>query len=141
MSTITEVKGNLFNSPKTSSLAHCVSVDLEMSKGIASGFKKLFGKVDELTEQKCNVGEVAILEENGRYIYYLVIKRKYYHKPTYESLEKTLVAMREHCIENNVSELSIPRIGCGLDRLKWSVVIEMIKNIFDININIKIYVL
>lgn len=46
-----EVRGDLFSCPKTASLAHCVSSDLRMGKGIAVAFKKTFGGVEELKQQ------------------------------------------------------------------------------------------
>lgn len=48
---ITEVKGDLFDCPGNYSLAHCVSQDLHMSKGIAAIFKEKFGGLDELRAQ------------------------------------------------------------------------------------------
>jgi hypothetical protein len=67
-----EVKGDLFSSSVGSSLAHCVSEDLHMGKGIATLFKKQFGRVDELKSQGIKVGGVATLRVDNRYIYYLV---------------------------------------------------------------------
>lgn len=46
-----EVKGDLFSCPPTSSLAHCVSEDMAMGKGVAVLFKKEFGGVGELRAQ------------------------------------------------------------------------------------------
>lgn len=46
-----EVKGDLFSCPSTSSLAHCVSEDMAMGKGVAVIFKKEFGGVGELRAQ------------------------------------------------------------------------------------------
>ena len=46
-----EVKGDLFSCPSTSSLAHCVSEDMAMGKGVAVLFKKEFGGVGELKAQ------------------------------------------------------------------------------------------
>uniref|UniRef100_A0A3B3W0X7 Macro domain-containing protein n=1 Tax=Poecilia latipinna TaxID=48699 RepID=A0A3B3W0X7_9TELE len=45
------VTGDLFSAPDQESLAHCVSEDLRMGKGIAVLFKKNFGRVDALKEQ------------------------------------------------------------------------------------------
>ena len=53
----TEVKGDLFSCPATASMAHCVSEDLHMGKGIATLFKRQFGRVGELKTQ-------------GMYMYY-----------------------------------------------------------------------
>ena len=46
-----EVKGDLFSCDKDASLAHCVSADLRMGKGIATTFKTRFGGVNELRSQ------------------------------------------------------------------------------------------
>lgn len=46
-----EVKGDLFSCSATASLAHCVSEDFHMGKGIAALFKKQFGGVAKLREQ------------------------------------------------------------------------------------------
>ena len=46
-----EVRGDLFSCPDTASLAHCVSEDMHMGKGIAVLFKKKFGGVPELKSQ------------------------------------------------------------------------------------------
>ena len=46
-----EVKGDLFSCPSSSSLAHCVSEDMAMGKGVAVLFKKEFGGVGDLKAQ------------------------------------------------------------------------------------------
>ena len=45
---LTTVKGDLFTCASNASMAHCVSRDLAMSKGIAVLFKKKFGQIDYL---------------------------------------------------------------------------------------------
>lgn len=141
---ITEIKGDLFSSSTDESLAHCVSVDLYMGKGIALTFRRKFDKVKELLEQKKNTGEVAIIPRDtamkGSFIYYLITKDKYYGKPTYDSLTKSLISMKEHIKKNNVTKLSIPKIGCGLDRLDWDKVKVIITDVFkDVDIKITVY--
>ncbi|CAN5841918.1 hypothetical protein BH23THE1_BH23THE1_35070 [soil metagenome] len=69
---LVEIKGD--------SLAHYVSKDLYMGKGIAPLFVNKFGSVDELKAQK---GDVAYLRRNGKFIFYLITKERYYYKPTY----------------------------------------------------------
>ncbi|XP_034650279.1 ADP-ribose glycohydrolase OARD1-like [Drosophila subobscura] len=72
------------------SLAHCVGADLAMGAGKAVKFKEVYGKVDELRAQKAASGDVAVLKDNDRYIYYLVTKPQSWGKPTYESLQSSL---------------------------------------------------
>jgi len=88
-------------------------LDYEMSKGIAVEFKKRFGGVDELKGQGKVVGEVATLARDNRFVYYMITKERYFHKPTYATFESSLTAMRDHAIANNVTAICMPRIGCG----------------------------
>ena len=38
------------------------------------------------------------------------------------TLSKTLEAMKTHASTNGVSTFAIPKLGCGLDQIKWQVV-------------------
>ncbi|KAH8364057.1 hypothetical protein KR084_002024, partial [Drosophila pseudotakahashii] len=127
---LSEVDGDLFSAPKTYSLAHCVGADLAMGAGIAVQFKKVYGKVDELRAQNASSGEVAVLKDDQRYIYYLVTKPQSWGKPTYESLQASLEQMREHMRKNNVDKLAIPKIGCGIDGLEWEKVSGVLEYVF-----------
>jgi O-acetyl-ADP-ribose deacetylase (regulator of RNase III) len=136
--TIIQIKGDLFQSKDA--LCHCVSEDFSMGKGIAGTFKQKFGKVAELKKQNIKTGQVAVLKHKDRYIYYLVTKVRYNYKPTYDSLERSLKAMRDHMIANQVNKLSMPQIGCGLDKLKWDRVEEVLHSVFkDIDVTITVY--
>lgn len=78
-----------------------------------------------------DVGGVAVLSDHSkRFIYNLVTKEKFSDKPTYETLESSLRALREHALKNGVSQLAMPKIGCGLDQLNWNAVRTLIKNVF-----------
>ena len=49
--TFQETQGDLFSAPSITSLAHCVSRDMHMGKGIAIQFRKRFDRVNELQRQ------------------------------------------------------------------------------------------
>ena len=86
------------------------------------------------------MGQIAVLEDEGRYIYYLVTKKLSTGKPILEDLVSSLEKMREHCTEHGVKCLAMPRIGCGLDRLEWRKVKPKIEEIFSgLDISITIY--
>jgi len=113
-----------------------------MGKGIAVMFKNKFGGVDEIKSQGQKPGGVATLKRGNRHIYYLVTKEKYFHKPTYNTLKSSLAAMRDHCVSHGVTNLSMPRIGCGLDGLQWSKVKNIIDEVFkDTDIYVTVYTL
>uniref|UniRef100_A0A3B4A4C2 Macro domain-containing protein n=1 Tax=Periophthalmus magnuspinnatus TaxID=409849 RepID=A0A3B4A4C2_9GOBI len=137
---ITYVTGDLFSCPRDESLAHCISEDCRMGAGIAVMFKKKFGGVEELKKQGRQVGQCAVLERDSRFVYYLITKKIYSHKPTYDSLKQSLEDMKSHCAEYGVSKVSMPRIGCGLDRLHWGRVSDILKEVFEhSNISITVY--
>ena len=106
---ITEVSGDLFQSPKSHSLCHCVSRDFRLGKGIAKLFRDKFGRVEELRRSGAGVRGVAVLRDGGRFIYNLVTKEVYSDKPTYETLRQSLEKMKEHAEENNVTHINMPR--------------------------------
>ncbi|KAI6659337.1 O-acetyl-ADP-ribose deacetylase 1 isoform X1 [Oopsacas minuta] len=139
-SILTERVGDLFSCPATASMGHCVSRDLHMGKGIAVIFKKKFGGVAALKAQNKEIGECSVLLDNSRYIYYLITKEKYNYKPKLASLRQAVCAMRDHCVLNDVKELCLPKIGCGLDRLVWKDVKQILIDTFkETNIQLSVY--
>lgn len=95
-----ECEGDLFSSAKTYSLAHCVAADLKMGAGIAVAFRDKFGQIDKLKQQGQTAGGVAILKDEGRFIYYLISKNNTYKKPTYQNLFLSLQAMKSHMVRH-----------------------------------------
>ena len=133
--------GDIFKlSAPNSSLAHCVSRDFKMSKGFAEKFKKKFGRLEELRRAKARIGETVVLKEGRKYLYYLVTKQKYFDKPTNCTLKQALIQMKNHAVKNNVTEISMPRIGCGRDNLNWDEVRQIITHVFsETRIRISVY--
>lgn len=104
-------------------------------------FRKKFGSLGELLSQHQRAGGLAILEKDTkigkRYIYYLVTKNLSHGKPTYGEFWSSLKKMRNHIRDNDVKKLAIPKIGCGLDRLEWSIVKYMVEFLFkDVDVEI-----
>lgn len=80
------------------------------------------------------------MQREGRFIYYLITKEKYYDKPTYDSVRASLCAMRDHCVRHHVQQLGMPRIGCGLDRLQWPHVRKDIEDVFmNTDVTVTVY--
>jgi O-acetyl-ADP-ribose deacetylase (regulator of RNase III) len=133
---IVEICGNLFDSGDC--LAHCVSKDFSMSAGIAKVFLSKYGNKNELLSRNIDVGYTTWLFHENRYIYYLVTKQKYWHKPTYDSLRLTIRSLYQLCVEHSIESLSIPKLGCGLDKLEWDKVKEILIQEYPINATFKI---
>ena len=125
----TEVYGDVLSTKY--SLGHCVSADFKMGRGIARAFREKFGNVKLLKQSRAMTGGLATIATEGRFVYYLVTKRRYFQKPTYAALRSALVAMRNHAKANNISHISLPKIGTGLDKLSWATVKGIIKDTFE----------
>lgn len=139
-----EVNGDLFKSDNTYTLVHCISRDCAMGAGIAVTFNNKF---PEMKKQLKNTirendlqGYFAILYRRERNVINLITKEKYWHKPTYSSLKTSLLNAKQIILRNNIKHIAMPVIGCGLDRLQWSKVSAMIKEIFaDTDVEIVVY--
>lgn len=140
-----EEKRDLFTVPEEYYLAHCISADFGMGKGIVVEFNKRFDMKRKL--QTCFNGYLEEFIENeyksdclmmGR-VFNLITKERYWYKPTYSTMRGALEMMRKLAIENNVHKIAMPVIGCGLDKLQWNKVSEIIKEVFE-NTDIEILV-
>ena len=133
--TLIEISGDLFDREIPGSFCQSVSQDLALKKGIATQFKTRFKnlssiKMKEIARLK-GVGGVAVLEENGRFLYNLVTKEHYFQYPVkLQNLEKSIRKMRNHARAHNIRRINMPRISCGLDRLKWFDVRRMLRKYF-----------
>jgi O-acetyl-ADP-ribose deacetylase (regulator of RNase III) len=140
MKTMVCQKGDLFDREPHIALAHCVSRDFHMNAGIARVFKRKFGK--PLAPDK-RIGDVAVVETKespSRFIYNLVTKERFFHKPTYKTLQASLQAMKQHAVAHEVSAIAMPKIGCGLDKLDWDIVQSLIMQTFaDCDVDIRVY--
>ncbi|KAG5891443.1 hypothetical protein JTB14_019921 [Gonioctena quinquepunctata] len=101
-----------------------------MSRGIAVVFSKKFGQLQTLREQNPEVGGVLELKKGQRNIYYLVTKRRSQDKPSYEDVWKSLTKLRDTMVDQNLVDLAIPKLSCGIDGLDWRVIRSMLEAIF-----------
>lgn len=127
---------DLFSVPEEYYLAHCISADFGMGKGIVVEFNKRFDIKSKLQNKYPNFvndyhnykyGGMALIE--GRVIN-LITKERYWQKPTYKTMRDALNIARLR-LPNDCKKIAMPIIGCGLDGLEWDRVSEIIKEVFD----------
>ena len=142
-----EEKRDLLTVPQGYMLAHCISADFALGAGIAKQIDSAFNMRQMLHAMW---GKNSGMEDNWSVpcclpcvnVFNLVTKEKCFHKPTLESLESALEEMKNFSISMGVKKIAMPMIGCGLDRLEWDDVSEMIRRIFeDTDIEILVCVL
>lgn len=133
---IVEIKKDLFEMPPDIYyFVHCISGDYALGAGIARIFNYRMDMRRRLHKQYpipqgekyANVGKALLVDKT----FNLVTKTYCYKKPTYDSLQETLVDMKRQCKELGIKNLAMPYIGCGLDRLEWDKVRKMICRIFE----------
>lgn len=150
---ITEVKGDLFREPfnKDSDIyVHCISQDFAMGAGIAKTFSQKFPQFIENRKEmiweynhKNQYKRIYIAICNGTRIVNLVTKAKYWMKPTMTSLELSLWNLRKFIEDNSdIKRILMPKIGSGLDKLKWEdVKTAILENLEDLDIEVKVFYL
>ena len=137
-----EIRKDLFE--MTCPLAHCISSDFALGAGIAVMFRRMGVKRTLIENYKRNNWRekgycLRTTANNGQVVYNLVTKQNYWMKPTYNTLTSALADLKNQMLEHGETELAMPMIGCGLDRLEWNKVREIIQEIFQYtNINITI---
>ena len=131
-----EEKRDLFSVPEDYYLAHCISADFAMGKGIVVEFNRRFDMknklkahypdyLDQWQKEKKSSGCVLA----GR-VFNLITKERYFQKPTYETMRGALECMKALCAQKDIHRVAMPVIGCGLDRLEWEKVSAVIRDVF-----------
>lgn len=120
-------------------LVHCISADFKLGAGIAKEFDKRFDIRYDLLyfygekwyEDYADRFPGCVFYHKKKRIIDLVTKERYWHKPTNYSMLKSLEKLKDGCICFNITKIAMPKIGCGLDKLKWEDVSSMIQKIFS----------
>ena len=125
-----EVSGSLFDS--TGSIAHSISSDFKLAAAIAKQFQKAFPTTypefgSKASQEKISAEQIS----QNRFIYHLIVKPRFWNKPTYSSLRVALVVMLQHAKKRKIEKISIPRVSTGLDKLYWLKVKGILTDVFQ----------
>lgn len=126
---------NLFSAPEILGTdrfmyVQCASADLQLGLGIAREFNRLFSVRPTL--RKTYGTPVPMYTVCRSYhVYTMITKKAYWMKPSIHDMYEALKMLRTMCEQDNVQILVMPRIGCGLDRLRWLDVYDRILDAFD----------
>ncbi|XP_048514296.1 ADP-ribose glycohydrolase OARD1-like [Athalia rosae] len=120
---MSEIKADLLK--QKDNMVHCISADCKASQGIADQMVKkgLIGR-EMLQSVHPEITDVISTTYPGRTIYNLVTKSNY------KSLCDALTTLKKVILRDRIKTLSIPKLGCGLDKLQWYRVKQMISYIF-----------
>lgn len=136
----TEEIRDLFTVPNDYILAHCISSDFAMGAGIAVKFTEMGVRdilLSNYSQTWNNTGYCIPVGLKDRIVCNLITKEKCWQKPTYRSLTESLRDLKNWIIQENKSnntvklKIAMPLIGCGIDRLEWPKVRDIIKTMFE----------
>jgi len=128
---------DLFTMPESYHLAHCIASDLGMGAGIAVPMQKTFGLRGKILKTGLPLHHPTTIKTD--HIFNLITKAKSSGKPTLNALHMSIIKMRDIAVQEGIKQIAMPKIGCGLDRLSWPQVREILKAEFA-NTDIEIYV-
>lgn len=126
-------------------LVNTVNCEGFMGKGIAYQFKEKYPEnnknyVTACKSGKFSVGEILFFVENEKLIANFPTKNKWREKSQYSYIETGLKALKKGLIENKISSVAIPPLGCGNGGLDWNEVKKMITETFqNLPIDVIIY--
>lgn len=149
------VSGNLFDCD-AQALVNTVNTVGVMGKGIALQFKEAYPHNFNVYRKACKAnrlttGQVLGVKDRDvfgeRWIINFPTKQHWRQKSKYEYISEGLVALRAFLIEEQISSVAIPPLGCGNGGLEWPTVKKMIEEaladlpivcyIFEPNANIQ----
>ena len=122
---------------QASSLAHTMSADVFMDRGLPNKFKWELGGHQEIFEQRIPPGGVAVTEINDyrddktHYAYHLITKVRSVDKATFECLKSAILSMRKHALQHGVKKICMPMLAAGYDGLPWFQTCHFIGETFD----------
>lgn len=124
---------DLFEAGAGHSKAHCVSADLALGAGVAKQFRVRYGAPRPGTQPRVGdcVVQNVVDDDEPAFVFHLVTKERFWHKPSLATLRSALAALRDALRERALTEVWMPRIGCGLDRLNWQDVAPMILEVLS----------
>lgn len=130
-----EIKIDLFEYEPTMQnfyYLHCVSRDFALGLGIAKSFRNKFNLTKDVLTRGIIFDNLSLTSN----VFNLITKSKYWQKPTYDSLKNALISVKKTIFAlngNNTKDIQLimPKIGCGLDKLMWKNVKNIVKEVFD----------
>lgn len=104
-----------------------IAVQFNKHFNVKENLKKRYGNVVAEWDGSWTKGFCV---QDGR-VFNLVTKRNYFHKPTEETMRNALFDLREQAKEQRIKMLAMPKIGAGLDKMPWKVVLSIIIEVFN----------
>lgn len=129
-------RGNIFNEVgKVEAIINTINTVGVMGKGIAKEFKIRYPKMFKEYKLFCDVGKIKvgrnyiyeISEGDTKYIINFPTKAHWRSKSKIEYIESGLEDLKKILVENNITSIAMPALGCGNGGLDWNVIKPLIE--------------
>lgn len=142
---IVEVKKDLLNVPNTYAVCHCISQDGAMGAGIAKQICNENKEIREFVKKEIKAKNIKVgynvyykNYQSGKLVVNMITKKNYWDK-SYKmeqgeylsNLKSCLMNLKKYMKNHQISQLAMPKIGCGLDGCSWSEVRKIIEMVFQ----------
>lgn len=128
-----EVNKDMFDLPPYYNICYGIPADLSLGSDTArrlDNYYHIVDKVSDKFDERC-AGETIWI----RNLFLLMIANKKYEPITMINLENCIKDLAQYCINEEISYLAMPFIGCGKGKLEWTDVRPMIIKVFVEAIN------
>lgn len=128
-----EVNKDMFDLPPYYNICYGIPADLSLGSDTArrlDNYYHIVDKVSDKFDERC-AGETIWI----RNLFLLMIANKKYEPITMINLENCIKDLAQYCINEEISYLAMPFIGCGKGNLEWTDVRPMIIKVFVEAIN------
>lgn len=139
------IQGNLFTS-NAKVLVNTVNTVGVMGKGIAADFKKIYPKMFEEYKELCengklDIGEFFLYKTSNKWVLNFPTKKHWKSPSTVEYIEKGLQKLIEQATKLQLTDIAMPKLGCGNGGLDWEKQVKPIveKYLKKSPINVSIY--
>ena len=123
----------MFDLPPYYNICYGIPADLSLGSDTARRLDNYYHIVDKISDkfdERC-AGETIWI----RNLFLLMIANKKYEPITMDNLEHCIEDLAQYCINEEISYLAMPFIGCGKGKLDWTDVRTMIIKVFVEAIN------
>lgn len=148
------IKGNLLNT-ELSNIAHGVNCQGAMGSGVAKAildkyplvkkdYKTYYHFVTDLGSKEALLGSVqAVALPDGKTVHNCFTQFNFGYDGqkylSYEAIIKCFKTLKDRAICNGMTQLAIPKIGCGLAGGSWEVVEALINEATDEHLEVWVY--
>jgi len=114
---------DIFEKHENQILLQCISSDVKMSAGFAAITRDTYPELPGIIPKNLPVGSAIVIKHKQKLFGFLITKKNYFDKPTYETLDQSLTDLARRTEKRSVI---MPKIASGIDKLEWDNVLKMI---------------